>query len=135
MTATTGRVHLLAPGRGPARAPDCADAVALLQAIADPVRMSVMRRLGRSTACVCTIQEDLPIAANLLSYHLKVLREAGLVTTTRRGRWIDYTLAPDALDRLHAAIPDPASVTDDHECATAIGSPAPQTASPATQGQ
>ena len=54
---------------------------------------------------MCNLQADVPIAANLLSYHLKVLREAGLVTASRRGRWIDYALAPDALDRLHAAVP------------------------------
>jgi ArsR family transcriptional regulator len=36
---------------------------------------------------------------------LKVLRETGLVTATRRGRWIDYALANDALDLLHAALP------------------------------
>ena len=42
------------------------------------------------------ICRELPIAGNLLSYHLKVLREAGLVTTSRRGRWIDYALGPGA---------------------------------------
>ena len=46
-----------------------------------------------------------PVAANLLSYHLKVLRDAGLVTTARRGRWVDYSLAPDAHERLAAALP------------------------------
>lgn len=45
------------------------------------------------------------MASNLLSYHLKVLREAGLVTASRRGRWVDYSLAADALDRLASAIP------------------------------
>ena len=45
---------------------------------------------------MCDLQERVPVAANLLSYHLKVLRDAGLVTTARRGRWIDYTLADDA---------------------------------------
>jgi ArsR family transcriptional regulator len=45
------------------------------------------------------------VAPNVLSYHLKVLREAGLVTATRRGRWVDYELTPDALDRLRAALP------------------------------
>ena len=54
---------------------------------------------------MCDIQEHVPIAANLLSYHLKVLREAGLVTATRRGRWIDYALAPDAQARITAALP------------------------------
>jgi len=54
---------------------------------------------------VCKLQDHVPIAANLLSYHLKVLRDAGLVTTSRRGRWIDYALAEDAQDRLRAALP------------------------------
>ena len=41
---------------------------------------------------MCDLQDNVPVAANLLSYHLRVLREAGLVTATRRGRWIDYRL-------------------------------------------
>ncbi|MFE9097375.1 ArsR/SmtB family transcription factor [Streptomyces sp. NPDC007264] len=79
--------------------------VSLLQAVADPVRWSILQRLTGGPACVCALQEHLPIAGNLLSYHLKVLRESALVTTSRRGRWIDYTLAGDALARLHAALP------------------------------
>ena len=79
--------------------------VSLLAAVADPVRWSVLQRLAEAPSCVCNLQEHVPIAANLLSYHLKVLRDAGLVTTSRRGRWIDYALANDALDRLHAALP------------------------------
>lgn len=81
------------------------DAVALLSAVADPVRWTVLQRLAQSPACVCNLQEHVPVAANLLSYHLKVLREAGLVTTSRRGRWIDYALADDAMVRLQAALP------------------------------
>jgi ArsR family transcriptional regulator len=54
---------------------------------------------------VCDLQEQVPIAANLLSYHLKVLRESGLVTTSRRGRWVDYALAPDAPARMRSALP------------------------------
>ena len=79
--------------------------VRLLAAAADPVRWTVLNRLGRGQACVCELQEHIPIPANLLSYHLKVLRDAGLVTTRRRGRWIDYTLAEDARARLEAALP------------------------------
>jgi ArsR family transcriptional regulator len=80
-------------------------AVSLLTAVADPVRWTVLQRLAESQSCVCNLQEHIPIASNLLSYHLKVLRDAGLVTTSRRGRWIDYSLAPDTLDRLRAALP------------------------------
>ena len=79
--------------------------VALLQAVADPVRWAVLDALAQDSRCVCDLQERVPIAGNLLSYHLKVLREAGLVTATRRGRWIDYALAEDAIERLRAALP------------------------------
>lgn len=54
---------------------------------------------------MCDLQTHLTVAPNLLSYHLKVLREAGLVTTTKRGRWVDYELAPDATLRLTEALP------------------------------
>ncbi|RXW31620.1 transcriptional regulator [Propioniciclava flava] len=82
------------------------DAATLLAVAADPVRLTLLNRLAASgTRCVCDLQLDPPIPANLLSYHLRMLREAGLVTTARRGRWVDYTLAEDALERLHAALP------------------------------
>ena len=80
-------------------------AVALLTAAADPVRWTILRRLTAGQACVCELQAEVGVAPNLLSYHLKVLREADLVTCARRGRWIDYQLAGDARERLVAALP------------------------------
>ena len=85
--------------------PVAVDPVAVLQAVADPVRWAVLTMLAAAPRCVCKIQEEIPIAGNLLSYHLKVLREAGLVTTSRRGRWVDYALAPDADERMRDALP------------------------------
>ncbi len=79
----------------------------MLAAVADPVRWTVLRRLQTGTACVCELQDEVGVPPNLLSYHLKVLRESGLVTTSRRGRWIDYTLAAEAHARLDAALPLP----------------------------
>ena len=79
--------------------------LAVLQAVADPVRWAVLAMLAEAPRCVCKLQEQVPIAGNLLSYHLKVLREAGLVTTSRRGRWVDYTLAHDAQERMREALP------------------------------
>ena len=82
------------------------ESLAQLSAIADPVRWAVLHHLAaQGETCVCHLQERVTIAPNLLSYHLKVLREAGLVTTARRGRWVDYSLAEGALDRLRAALP------------------------------
>jgi ArsR family transcriptional regulator len=77
----------------------------VLQAVADPIRWTVLAALAQAPRCVCKLQEQIPIAGNLLSYHLKVLREAGLVTTSRRGRWVDYALALDAAERMRAALP------------------------------
>jgi ArsR family transcriptional regulator len=79
--------------------------IELLQAMADPVRWAVLEELADTTRCVCDIRERVPVAANLLSYHLKVLRDAGLVTATRRGRWIDYAIADDARERMLGALP------------------------------
>lgn len=82
------------------------EAAALLAAAADPVRWGILRSLAaQGTKCVCDLQPAEEIPQNKLSYHLKVLRDAGLVTSAKRGRWVDYTLAEDALSRLHAALP------------------------------
>ena len=87
--------------------PVAVEPLAVLQAVAAPIRWTVLATLAQAPRCVCRLQEQVPIAGNLLSYHLKVLREAGLVTTSRRGRWIDYALAPDASARMCAALPVP----------------------------
>lgn len=71
-----------------------------LAALADPVRVRLLGVLARGGCCVCNLQDQVPIASNLLSYHLRVLREAGLVTATRRGRWVDYCLDADGFATL-----------------------------------
>jgi len=63
-----------------------------LAALADPVRLRIVGVLAGGGRCVCDLREEVPVAANLLSYHLRVLRDAGLVTAARRGRWVDYRL-------------------------------------------
>jgi len=78
----------------------------LLAVVADPVRWRLLAALSDGgTHCVCELQPVAGVAANVLSYHLKVLREAGLVTAAKRGRWVDYTLVADAPARLEAALP------------------------------
>ena len=67
---------------------------ARLAALADPVRLRIVGVLAGGTRCVCDLQPAVPVAANVLSYHLRVLRDAGLVAASRRGRWIDYRLDP-----------------------------------------
>lgn len=69
----------------------------LLKALADPTRLRVIALLGAGPRCACELQGAVEVPANLLSHHLRVLREAGLVAGERRGRWIDYRLRPGPL--------------------------------------
>jgi ArsR family transcriptional regulator len=87
--------------------PECV-AAELLGVAADPVRWRLLAVLAGGPRCVCELRPAAGVSAPALSHHLKVLRRAGLVTAARRGRWIDYALAPDAAQRLRAALPLPA---------------------------
>jgi ArsR family transcriptional regulator len=78
----------------------------VLKAVADPHRLRILEILSPEIRCNCHLQDQMDIAPNLLSYHLKVLREAGLIEGTRRGRWIDYEIAPGAADVIAAALPE-----------------------------
>ena len=71
-------------------------------ALADPVRLRIVGVLAEGERCVCDLHEQVPVAANLLSYHLRVLRDAGLVTASRRGRWVDYRLDAEGFAALWA---------------------------------
>jgi len=74
-------------------------------ALSDPIRLAILDRLSPDLRCVCELQEALNIAPNLLSYHLRILRESGLVESTRRGRWVDYRLTDAAAEMIAAALP------------------------------
>lgn len=78
----------------------------MFAALADPARLRILSVLADAGRCVCDIRSEVPIAANLLSYHLRVLREAGLIEGSRRGRWIDYRLAADASTLVSSALRD-----------------------------
>jgi ArsR family transcriptional regulator len=67
----------------------------------------ILDELSRDQRCVCELRESLDTAPNLLSYHLRILREAGLVESTRRGRWVDYRLSANACAMVAAALPSP----------------------------
>lgn len=77
----------------------------LFSALGDPIRLQILDKLGGCKKRVCDLQEEIDIAPNLLSCHLRVLREAGLVRATRRGRWVDYELSPTASQVITSALP------------------------------
>jgi ArsR family transcriptional regulator len=76
--------------------------VRLLQALADPTRLAIVRQLGTEPeVCACDFTSCCDVGQPTVSHHLKVLREAGVVVSERRGSWIFYRLAPDVAGRLN----------------------------------
>jgi ArsR family transcriptional regulator len=72
-------------------------AAELFHALSDPTRLSILQRLRLGERCVCDLTDALDAAQSRLSFHLKVLKDAGLVTDRREGRWMYYTLCTEAL--------------------------------------
>jgi ArsR family transcriptional regulator len=88
------------------------------KALGEPTRLRILAHLQAGESCACEVQAALDLPANLLSHHMKVLREAGLVHGTRRGRWVDYRIEPTALARLAAVLADVAERPASTRCAT-----------------
>lgn len=80
---------------------DLARSAALFHALSDETRLAVLDMLRDGERCVCDLQSALDAAQSRLSFHLKVLRETGLVTDRKEGRWSYYRLNPDALEEVH----------------------------------
>jgi ArsR family transcriptional regulator, arsenate/arsenite/antimonite-responsive transcriptional repressor len=77
--------------------PNVERAAQLFHALSDQTRLSILQRLRLGERCVCDLTDALDAAQSRLSFHLKVLKDAGLVTDRREGRWMYYTLNTDAL--------------------------------------
>jgi ArsR family transcriptional regulator len=77
--------------------------VRLLAALADPTRLAIVRQLAQDTeTCACDFTSCCDVGQPTVSHHLRVLREAGVVTSERRGQSIWYRLSPDTAQRLGA---------------------------------
>jgi ArsR family transcriptional regulator len=68
-----------------------------LKALAEPARWRIVQLLALEELCVCHLVEALEVPQSLVSHHLRVLREAGLVDTSKYRYWTYYRLVPDAL--------------------------------------
>lgn len=75
-----------------------------LRAVADPVRLQILRLLADSELCVCHLVELLSASQPRVSHHLKALREAGLVESERFRYWTYYRLRPEPLAALGSAL-------------------------------
>jgi ArsR family transcriptional regulator, arsenate/arsenite/antimonite-responsive transcriptional repressor len=84
----------------------------VFKALGDPVRLRLLSLIGAhqgGEACVCDLTDAFDLTQPTISHHLKVLREAGIITSERRGTWVYYRLEPAALDRMGALLTAPVS--------------------------
>jgi ArsR family transcriptional regulator len=80
---------------------DAERAVTLFHALSDATRIAILQMLRGGELCVCELQDELGAAQSRLSFHLRVLRDAGLVEDRREGRWSYYRIVPVALAEVH----------------------------------
>jgi ArsR family transcriptional regulator len=75
------------------------------KALGDPTRLAIVNQLARADeVCVCHLVPDSGLSQPTISHHLKLLRDAGLVTSERRGTWAYYRLVPEAIAGLASSL-------------------------------
>jgi len=96
--------------------PSGADELApLFKAVADPMRLRLLSLIAchdGGESCVCDLTAAFDVTAPTISYHLKILREAGLISAERRGTWVYYRINPQVMARMSdVLVPQPAAST------------------------
>jgi ArsR family transcriptional regulator len=84
----------------------------VFKALGDPVRLRLLSLIGAhrgGEVCVCDLTTAFDLTQPTISHHLKVLREAGIITSERRGTWVYYRLVPAALERMASLLSVPGS--------------------------
>ena len=82
----------------------------VFKALGDPVRLRLVSLIGAhqgGEVCVCDLTSAFDLTQPTISHHLKVLREAGIIDSERRGTWVYYWLVPAALERMSALLSAP----------------------------
>ena len=83
------------------------DIAATFKALSDPVRLRLIQSVAGhpgGEACVCNISAGVEVSQPTVSHHLKVLRDAGLLTSERRGTWVYYAVVPSAVESAIASL-------------------------------
>jgi ArsR family transcriptional regulator, arsenate/arsenite/antimonite-responsive transcriptional repressor len=91
---------------------DAAELERLFKVLADRQRvkiLNILMRAGGQAVCVCEFTDQLGLAQPTVSYHLKQLRDAGLLDREKRGTFAYFRVRPDAMQRLHTLV-EPAGV-------------------------
>ena len=83
---------------------DYTRAARLFHALSDEIRLEVIDLLRDGERCVCELTEALDIAQPRLSWHLRALKEAGILTDRKEGRWVYYALARDTFEEAESVL-------------------------------
>lgn len=75
-------------------------AVELFHALSDETRLEIIEMLSRGERCVCELTDSLDAAQSRLSFHLRVLKDAGIVTDRKAGRWVYYELDGNVFEEI-----------------------------------
>lgn len=79
-------------------------AVELFHALSDETRLQIIELLNKGERCVCELTDSLDAAQSRLSFHLRVLRDAGIVRDRKQGRWVHYELNRDAFEEAESLV-------------------------------
>jgi len=82
--------------------PEAAVVARWFHALSDETRVKIVEMLSHKERCVCELEQVLAVAQSRLSFHLKVLKDAGLISDRREGRWMFYGLERETLDHIAA---------------------------------
>ncbi len=104
MATTALRSKPARTGHLPARADRAERLADLFHALSDPTRLRILAALKNGEQCVCNLTGLLVAQQSRLSFHMKTLKDAGLVKDRRAGRWIHYSLVPEAVEEIRLAL-------------------------------
>ena len=79
-------------------------AIELFHALSDETRLEIIELLRKGERCVCELTDSLDAAQSRLSFHLRVLKDAGIVRDRKDGRWVHYELVPDVFEEMETLV-------------------------------
>jgi ArsR family transcriptional regulator len=103
--AATGPAACCVRGPSPLTTGEATSVAPMFKALGDPVRLRMLSIIASAeSTCVCDLTALFDLTGPTISHHLRVLREAGLIDSERRGTWVHLRVRAEALDRLSALL-------------------------------
>ncbi|MFE6159509.1 ArsR/SmtB family transcription factor [Streptomyces sp. NPDC056486] len=96
----------------------------VFKALGDPVRLRLLSMIASRAGgeiCVCDLTPAFDLSQPTISHHLKLLKQAGLIDSERRGTWVYYRLLPETTDKLAAVLTRPGTVEAEAEAEASAG--------------